>query len=476
MDDFLIENDALDEKLKEQIERLEKKRKWYQSIKIGDIRTISDSDFRASIRTDSVLKFIPQILEPNDRVLDIGCNAGLHSITAAQYCNEVVGVDVSKEFIEQAEFLKSVWKINNEIVTNVSFKIGDVLEDLESISNFSVIFALKVLYHSGFVKGIHEFMSTIERSEVRAILAQGHVTQPRYSTINSMKELFEEYGFTTVVLENIPEYPIVLAIRKGDKISEKVSPVIGVSRNIEYYDDYSYEDNIRCKACMSKIDEERLDFQMYKEIFERCVIEVGIMKGTMGTVRPVQLTQGSEDETKFALKMGVNKHSKARVKSASEFFDLLEKYGEREFLKKKMYRQTKYWLTSTADKGMSLSKIINIFISDYEDKKRIMPLLQMYKNMHIIRDLVPNAREKRIKYNVYHPEDFPWSINYFGYVKRRDGSHRRMIMKYFGVKTVDEIVVDFEKITQDDLQESIPYVKDNFEWFYNEVLEASKEL
>jgi len=468
--------DTLDETIKERVEELEKKRKWYQSIQIGDIRTISDSDLRASIRTDSVLKFIPQILEPDDRVLDIGCNAGLHSITAAQYSTEVVGMDISKEFIEQAEFLKSVWETDNDSVTNVSFKVGDVLEELESISNFSVIFTLKVLYHTGFVKGIHEFMSAIERSQVRAILAQGHVTQPQYSTISSMKELFDKYGFTTIVLENIPEYPIVLAIRKGEKISDKVIPVIGVSRNIEYYDDYSIQDNVRCKACMSNIDDKELDFQMYKDMFERCVIEVGIMKGTLGTVRPVPLEQGSEDETEFAMKIGVNKHSKARVKSALEFFDLYEKHGEREFLKNKMYKHTKFWLMSSKESGMSLSKLINMFISDYEDKKRIGPFLQIYKNMSTIRDLVPNARDKRIKYNVYHPDDFPWSINYFGYIKRRDGSHRRMIMRYFGAKTVDEIVVDFDKIIKDDLQESIPYIKDNFEWFFNEVLKASKEL
>ena len=100
----------------------------------------------------------------------------------------------------------------------------------------------------------------------------------------------------------------------------------------------------------------------------------------------------------------------------------------------------------------------------------------MYKNMSIIRDLVPNALNNKIKYSVYHPNDFPWSINYFGHIKRRDGSHRRMIMKYFGAETVDEIVVDFDKITKDDLNGSIPYLKDNFEWFYNEVLKVSEEL
>jgi hypothetical protein len=96
--------------------------------------------------------------------------------------------------------------------------------------------------------------------------------------------------------------------------------------------------------------------------------------------------------------------------------------------------------------------------------------------MKKIQGLVPNALNKKINYTVYHPTDFPWSINYFGYIKKRDGSHRRMVMTYLGATTVDEIVVDFDQITLDDLDDSKPYLKDNFEWFFNEVKKASKEL
>ena len=159
-----------------------------------------------------------------------------------------------------------------------------------------------------------------------------------------------------------------------------------------------------------------------------------------------------------------------------EFFSLYEKHGEKEFLKKKLYKQTKFWLTISEGKKTLKSKLIGLIRPDFADKKRILPILQMFKNMKVIKNLVPNSLEPNVKYYVFHPEDFPWSINYFGYIKRRDGSHRRMIMKYFGAENVDEIVVDFDKITSVDLEEAIPYLRDNFEWFYNHVLNSSREI
>lgn len=93
--------------------------------------------------------------------------------------------------------------------------------------------------------------------------------------------------------------------------------------------------------------------------------------------------------------------------------------------------------------------------------------------MKKIRNLVPQALSKSIQYSEWHPDDFPWSINYFGYLKKRDGSHRRMIMKYFGATTIDEIVVDFETINKNDLPSAILYLRNYFDLFYNEVKTAS---
>ena len=227
---------------------------------------------------------------------------------------------------------------------------------------------------------------------------------------------------------------------------------------------------------MANLNEEELDFETYRVLFEKCFIEVGIMKGNLGEVNPVPLTPAPAEDTDFALKMGLNEHSKTRVESAHELFSLYEEHGEREFLREKMYKQTNYWVTITESKETFLSRSLKIIKRVDEDEKRMLRILQMFNNMKIIRNLVPKSLDGKIEYDIFHPEDFPWSINYFGCIKRRDGSHRRMVMKYFGAETVDEIVVDFESITLDDLDGCLPYLKNNFEWFYSEVMKASKEL
>lgn len=207
-------------KLLKEIKRLDSKKKggrrWYQSIDLGwGINTAEIvGGERARLRTEAFAKFIPKVVTKNDRVLDIGCNAGLFSLIAAQMCHSVLGVEIDKRFIAHANFVKKLWTEQNKKVSNVEFKICNIIDHLEIISDFDIIFASKVLYHKHLVYGINDLMRAIESSKVRAILAQGHTTQGEVGTINGMKALFRKYGFETKVLEDIPEYPVVLATRK----------------------------------------------------------------------------------------------------------------------------------------------------------------------------------------------------------------------------------------------------------------------
>lgn len=58
---------------------------------------------------------------PFKRVLDVGCGTGYHTLRAAQFCQEIVGLDVSPESIELAR--KQVKELG---ISNVSFICSDI--------------------------------------------------------------------------------------------------------------------------------------------------------------------------------------------------------------------------------------------------------------------------------------------------------------------------------------------------------------
>lgn len=450
---------------------------WYQSIGINGV--VTNTSERARIRTERVMKYIPMILKSNDKVLDIGCNAGLYSLTAAQTCKEVRGVDIREIHIKQANFIKSMWEKKGKRVSNVTFKLCDILKNTNLIKNFDVIFVCKILYL--LAPDIHNFMDAIKNSNVRAVLIQGHVTQPKYNNIENITKLFDEYGFQTTVLENIPEYPILLAIRKGGKIDKNIKPNPKVYRKIEFHKNFDIKKYKSCNLTLKNIDQKKLKFEEYKNVFEDCFMVEGIMKGTLGLIQPVSLEPSPLEKTKFGEVMGIQEKERdnIRVKMLREVFDLYEKYGRKKFLSGYIYK-TEYWdypiEPHRGFKGFLEKHLPIIFKANrhMRKKRKIIKILQMYENMKTIKNLVPNAKNKVIRYSIWHPEDFPWAIDYFGYIKRRDGAHRRAIMAYFGSKTIDTVVVNFKKLTKDDLKDSIPYLKDNFEWFYNEVKEKHK--
>ncbi len=45
--------------------------------------------------------------------------------------------------------------------------------------------------------------------------------------------------------------------------------------------------------------------------------------------------------------------------------------------------------------------------------------------------------------------DLPWAFDYFGYVKERDGAHRRATLHYLGQPSIPTLVLNFSKVTPD---------------------------
>lgn len=189
-------------------------RRWYQHVEVsaGGLST-AQRDPRARRRTDSFLAWIPRVVRPADRVFDIGCNAGLFSFAAGEICQSVVGVELDRHFVAQARLVEASWRQAGRPADRVRIIQGDVAAHLDLLADRTLVLASKVLYHKWLAAHLDELLRSIERSPADRVLAQGHVTQGELGTAAGMARLFAQYGFRSELLDDVPEYPIVLARR-----------------------------------------------------------------------------------------------------------------------------------------------------------------------------------------------------------------------------------------------------------------------
>lgn len=88
-----------------------------------------------------VLSFIDKYLQPDMKVLDIGCGVGTISLYVANKDNEVLGIDISEKAINVAQKSAEILGIKN-----VSFKAIDFL-DTDFQEKFDFIIFSEVLEH-----------------------------------------------------------------------------------------------------------------------------------------------------------------------------------------------------------------------------------------------------------------------------------------------------------------------------------------
>ena len=83
-------------------------------------------------------KFIAKLIKKTDRVLEVGCGSGLGSIFLSQHCAEVIGLDVKKHEINEAQ------SYNRR--RNVHFEVCDFFDYPES-DQFDVVVNMDVIEH-----------------------------------------------------------------------------------------------------------------------------------------------------------------------------------------------------------------------------------------------------------------------------------------------------------------------------------------
>ena len=192
-------------------------RKWYQYIDFGDgLTTAPWSKGESQLRTSSFLSFLQSkdLLSSDDVVVDIGCNAGLFSLVAAQRCRQVYGVEIDRRFLRHAKFVKGWWKGQGKRVDNVTFLEGSITAHLDLVSQATVVYASKVLYHALLEEGLERLMDAIEKGRARLIIMQGHTPRGEHGQDEGMRNLATRYGFDYRLVADIREYPIAIATRQ----------------------------------------------------------------------------------------------------------------------------------------------------------------------------------------------------------------------------------------------------------------------
>ena len=80
-------------------------------------------------------------LNPNDRILEVGCGTGIVSLAIAPHAGEVIGVDLSPRMIQQAEK-----KSNEAALQNLHFQEADAYELPFEDESFDVVLLTNLLH------------------------------------------------------------------------------------------------------------------------------------------------------------------------------------------------------------------------------------------------------------------------------------------------------------------------------------------
>jgi len=89
---------------------------WYQEFDLDGVKTHEGNDLANQHVSDALLSILPKNLN-NTRILDIGANAGLHSVNCAIHGASVVSIEKHPDFFAQSKFIKEFyeWKLNKRL-------------------------------------------------------------------------------------------------------------------------------------------------------------------------------------------------------------------------------------------------------------------------------------------------------------------------------------------------------------------------
>lgn len=169
-----------------------------------------------------------------DTILDFGCGPGRMLIPFARYAKEVVGLDVSKHMIEEAQKNCTEHKISN-----VSFLLSD--DDLTCLNDlkFNMVHSFIVLQHINRNRGEKVIKSLLQSIKINGVgvLQMTYCDPSRlrrivnflryripyfYDLTNTLNRLFKKQKIKKLPLMQMNNYDLnkVLAILQGNNVTD----------------------------------------------------------------------------------------------------------------------------------------------------------------------------------------------------------------------------------------------------------------
>jgi len=211
-------------------------------------------------------------------------------------------------------------------------------------------------------------------------------------------------------------------------------------------------------------------FPIYHNLFENYIAEEFRRMGSNVSVKKIPI-QKKPIENNSLIKdlVGENIHSINRLQDSYDFFDKYIKYKDT-FFSKKIYLNTKYIRRIKEEFYSKSNYINNSYLNKQYRKYSINKLLFLKAKRFVIlyqsmkdNPYLLNGNNKKIQYY-----NLPYVINYNGYLKYRDGAHRRAISSYLGCDYVYSLELNFSIIKKNSLKQfHNNYIYNNYEKYKN---------
>ncbi|HUT94323.1 MAG TPA: methyltransferase domain-containing protein [Thermoguttaceae bacterium] len=200
--------------------------KWYQSIEVAPGVWTHP---RREHKEGAVVEMMPDV--KCKRVLDLGCNDGLYSLTAARLgACRVVGIDKRGESVEQAEFVKHIWSLTKPSNGAVTFVAGDIFDKIDLVEHADVLLACCVVYHLG--DRLHTFWKAVAESNICTVLIQGN--KNRVKKLDPAKLADPVTADTPApYIYDLPQFKALLAMYGFQCVAEKDGPYpVGIFKRV----------------------------------------------------------------------------------------------------------------------------------------------------------------------------------------------------------------------------------------------------